>query len=124
MTKLSHMINFFVEIQQNKWFLTTNAFLKKIFYLSFSDFFHFFGIIFGTLFGSLFHGILTPKQLPKVVQKWSQNQFFFGSAFEGIFLGFRAPSGRSFAVFWASWGRLGTPQERKNADSPMRKPLF
>ena len=32
--------------------------------------------------------------------------------------------GRSLAVFWASWGCLGGSQEGKNADNPMRKPLF
>ena len=42
----------------------------------------------------------------------------------GIFSGLGASLGRSWAAFWASWDCLGRPQERKNADGPMRKPLF
>ena len=35
------------------------------------------------------------------------------------------PSGSCFwAAFWAFWGRLQRSQERKNADSDMRNPLF
>ena len=42
-----------------------------------------------------------------------------------IFLGLGSPPGRSWAAFWASWGRLGRrSQERKNVDTPLRKPLF
>ncbi len=41
-----------------------------------------------------------------------------------FFLGFRSSLGASWEPSWASWGSLGKPQERKNADSPTRKPLF
>ena len=35
-----------------------------------------------------------------------------------------SPSGRSFGAFRASWDRPGRSQGRKNAEAPMRKPLF
>ena len=101
-----------------------NGVLRRPFFSSFFVFFIFFGFIFRTLFGARFRGFWSPKRSPKLVENRSQNQFFFWSALGAPFLGFRAPSGRSFAAFWASWGHLGGSQERKNADSPMRKPLF
>ena len=64
------------------------------------------------------------KWTPKLGQKWFQNRSFFKFVFGSLFWGFLAPSGRFLAVFLASWGRLRGSQERKNADSLMRNPLF
>ena len=47
-----------------------------------------------------------------------------GAIFLEFLLGLGTPPGRSWAAFWASWDRLGRSQERKNANSPMRKSLF
>ena len=76
------------------------------------NFFFLFGVVFESRFG--------PILIPKLVQ----NLLIFGPILDPFFLGFRSSLGASWEPSWASWGSLGRPQERKNADSPTRKPLF
>ena len=90
---------------------------RDVFFLLFRD--HFLDP-----FSEHFFMIFGPKMGPKINKKMVPKSVFFKLALGAVFLGFCAPSRRSLAVFWASWGRLGGSQERENADIPMRKPLF
>ena len=73
--------------------------------------------------------------VPKWGPKWAKmamtphSDFLPGFAFcltffFMFFFRFWSSLGASWEPSWASWGSLGRPQERKNADSPPRKPLF
>ena len=84
--------------------------------------FRFFGLIFGTPFWSTISRSL--KLFIKLVQNWSQNQFFFRSALGGPMFRFQSFLRTPFCSLLASWGRLGGGKREKNADSPLRKPLF
>ena len=73
------------------------------------------GFFFVLFWGPFWNPFWTPKLV--------QNLLIFGSILDPFFWGFRSSLGASWEPSWASWGSLGRPQERKNADSPTRKPL-